>query len=189
MKYPTLILMSAVLSLPAAAAQYQQPSAGQPKAIPQEQTRTAAAQASAKAFFTKAAHGNKAEMELAGLVQQKSKDDRVKAFADQLMKDHQQADGELRTVAKTKNIDLPTDMPSEAVATKTRLSKLEGAAFDRAYVDEMVKDHTQDVKEFEQAAKSSDADVKSFAEKTLPTLRDHLQRAQELKRTLAGTGK
>jgi putative membrane protein len=128
-------------------------------------------------------------MEIAGLAQQKSKDDRVKAFADQLMKDHQQADSELQTLAKTKNVTLSTDLPSEAVAAKARLSKLEGAAFDRAFVDQMVKDHTQAVKQFEQATKSADAEVKAFADKTLPTLRDHLQRAEDLKRTIGASGK
>ncbi len=52
-----------------------------------------------------------------------------------------------------------------------RLSALSGAAFDRAYMDDMVKDHQEDVAEFQREANGgSDADVKAFAAKTLPTL-------------------
>jgi len=203
MKYPVAMLVSMMLAVPAAgAAQTNSPSSPQtpgaqqprsspaPKSQPQEPERTAGARPSTSAaFLMKAGQDDRGEMEIAGLAQQKSKDDRVKAFADQLMKDHQQADSELQTLAKTKNVTLSTDLPSEAVAAKARLSKLEGAAFDRAFVDQMVKDHTQAVKQFEQATKSADAEVKAFADKTLPTLRDHLQRAEDLKRTIGASGK
>jgi putative membrane protein len=70
-------------------------------------------------------------------------------------------------------------MDSKDQATYDRLSALSGAAFDRAYMADMVKDHRTDIAEFEKEANSgSDADVKSFASKTLPTLRHHLEMAQ-----------
>src|SRR6185503_13939707 len=62
----------------------------------------------------------------------------------------------------------------KAQATKDKLAKLSGADFDREYMDMMVKDHVKDVKEFEEAsAKAKDADLKAWAAKTLPTLREH----------------
>jgi len=199
MKYPVAMLVSMMLAVPAAGAAQtnyppspktpgsQTPSSVPPKSKTQEPA--GARPSTYAAFLMKAGQDDKGEIELAGLAQQKSKDDRVKAFADQLAKDHQQVDGELQTLAKNKNVTLSTDVPSEAVAAKARLGKLEGAAFDRAFVDQMVKDHTQAVKQFDQAAKSADAEVKAFADKTLPTLRDHLQRAEDLKRTIGASGK
>lgn len=55
-----------------------------------------------------------------------------------------------------------------------------GAAFDRAYMNDMVKDHQTAIRDFQAASKIADADVKSFAEKTLPTLQHHLEEAQRI---------
>ena len=70
-------------------------------------------------------------------------------------------------------------IPPDAVALKNRLDKLQGATFDQAYMRAMSDDHVKAVREFEMAAKSTDPDIKAFAEKTLPTLREHLKMAQD----------
>jgi putative membrane protein len=60
------------------------------------------------------------------------------------------------------------------------LGKQSGTEFDRAYMKHMLDDHQKDVSDFEKAAKSAkDADVKTFAARTLPTLQAHLQLAQK----------
>ena len=69
-----------------------------------------------------------------------------------------------------------------------RLQKLSGAQFDRAYMDDMVADHKEDVAEFEKQAKSgSDAAIKGFASKTLPTLQEHLLLAQSTDKVVQGS--
>ena len=78
----------------------------------------------------------------------------------------------------------------KAQATKDKLAKLSGADFDREYMDMMVKDHVKDVKEFEEAsAKAKDADLKAWAAKTLPTLREHLQMARDVNGKVSGSKK
>ena len=58
---------------------------------------------------------------------------------------------------------------------------MSGADFDREYTRMMVSDHTKDVSEFEkQSTRGTDADLKAFASKTLPTLQEHLQMARAL---------
>jgi putative membrane protein len=62
-----------------------------------------------------------------------------------------------------------------------KLEGLNGTDFDKAYSKMMVKDHVDDISEFEkEVKKGQDADVKSFAENTLPTLRHHLMLANRL---------
>jgi putative membrane protein len=139
-------------------------------------------------FMMKASEAGMAEVDLAVLAQQKATDSRVKSYAATLQKDHTAANASLKQIATKQSVTLPTMAPSSATATKSQFEKLSGAAFDRAYVDQMVRDHQQAVELFEQAAKSTNADVKAFAEKTLPTLREHLQKAQDLKRALGGEG-
>lgn len=133
------------------------------------------------AFLQKTAEGGLAEVKLAKLVQGKAENGDVKAFAARLERDHTAANEALKGLAAGKNVTLPT-APSKSTATlEAKLSKLSGAAFDRAYVAAMIDDHRRDIAAFEKAAlHAADPEVKAFAEKTLPTLKDHLQQAQKL---------
>jgi predicted outer membrane protein len=68
------------------------------------------------------------------------------------------------------------------------IATLSGAEFDRAYVNAMVRDHAETIRKFELAAQNlDDADLKRFADRTLPTLREHYAMAQELSTKLGGT--
>jgi putative membrane protein len=93
--------------------------------------------------------------------------------------DHSKANDELKKIAADKGITLPTSLNTKDKATHDRLSKLSGAEFDKAYMKDMVADHREDVNEFRKESNSgSDADLKSWAGKTLPTLEHHLQLAE-----------
>jgi putative membrane protein len=136
-------------------------------------------------FMQAAAQGGQAEVTMAKLAGQHAKDDRVKSYASTLDSDHTKANQELQELAGKKSLHLSTAPNATQRATQTRLEKLQGAAFDRAYVTEMVHDHQKDVAEFERVAKTaSDPDVKAYAEQTLPTLKAHLTQALELQKEI-----
>jgi putative membrane protein len=141
---------------------------------------TMTASPAAAAFLKKVAQDNLAETDLAQLVQTKTANADVKSYAQMLATDHQKANDEVMAIAKSKNVTLPTTPPAAAKATKARLEKLSGAAFDHAYAAAMVADHQKAITAFTAATKNADADVKAFAEKTLPTLKHHLEEAQKL---------
>jgi len=114
----------------------------------------------------------------------------VKSFAAKLEKDHTKANDELKEVASKKGITLPAAPSKNHQAMHDRLAKLSGAEFDKAYVTAMLDDHQKDVREFQRVASGSgDADVKAFASKTLPTLKDHLQQVQDLAKNMGGVKK
>jgi putative membrane protein len=140
----------------------------------------------ATAFFTHAAQDGEAEVQLAELAQQKAADAKVKEYAARLQKDHSNANSELRAIVAKKGITVPGG-PGPHAAMKAKLEKMQGANFDQAYMRAMVDDHTKAVREFEMAAKSPDEDVKAFATKTLPTLREHLKMAQDISKTVGST--
>ena len=72
----------------------------------------------------------------------------------------------------------------------SKLSALSGAEFDRKYMEHMVKDHEKDVAAFErESTKGSDSDIKAWAAKTLPTLREHLQMARATAMKVKGNSK
>ena len=61
-----------------------------------------------------------------------------------------------------------------------------GAAFDRGFVEAQVKAHQEAIALFEQEATSgADAELKAFAQKQLPGLRNHLKQAQDLQAKLS----
>jgi putative membrane protein len=98
-----------------------------------------------------------------------------------MVDDHSKANDQLKQVAAQENIPLPTQPSAKDKATKARLEKLSGEQFDRAYMTDMVKDHRTDVAEFAHESKmGKDPAVKSFAEQTLPTLREHLKQAEQI---------
>jgi putative membrane protein len=135
-----------------------------------------------------AARGGMAEVELGQLASDKAESSAVKQFAQRMVTDHGKANDELKSLAQSKNIMLPTDLDAKHKATKDRLSKLSGAQFDRAYMQDMVSDHQKDVSEFKkQSTSAKDPELKAWAAKTLPTLQEHLQMAQAASRSAVGT--
>jgi putative membrane protein len=137
-------------------------------------------------FAKKAAVGGMAEVELGRLATEKASSARVKEFGQRMVDDHSKANDQLKQVASAEGIELPSEIDAKTKATIDKLSKLSGAEFDKAYMADMVKDHEHDVAEFAKAAKHSDSPVGSFAEKTLPTLRDHLKMAQDVEKEVGG---
>jgi putative membrane protein len=131
-------------------------------------------------FMTKAAQGGMAEVEMGRIAVKNASNEQVKQFGQRMIDDHTKANDQLKSLAGKKNVTLPSDVDAKQRAGLDKLSKLNGAAFDREYMTMMVKDHQEDVAEFEKASKTeSDPDVKAFAANTLPTLQDHLRLAQQ----------
>ncbi|HUR35680.1 MAG TPA: DUF4142 domain-containing protein [Vicinamibacterales bacterium] len=140
------------------------------------------------AFVMDAAMGSAAEVELGNLAADKAQGEAVKDFAKRMVADHGRASDELKTLAQTRNLSLPADVGARHKATKDRLSRLSGAAFDRAYMQQMVADHRKDVLAFQKESKTGkDGDVKAWAAKTLPTLQEHLKMAEQASRGAVGT--
>jgi len=80
----------------------------------------------------------------------------------------------MEALGKKKNFNLPAGLGSHQ-STLDKLNGMSGDDFDREFVNNMVSDHEKDVSTFQKESQNStDADVKAFAEKTLPVLQKHL---------------
>jgi putative membrane protein len=206
------------------------------------QTKPSGAQSSAPAnqqlssddiaFVTQAAQDGMKEVEHARMVASKASNAQVKAYANRLVKDHTNANNQLKAIAKRKNIDLP-EVPSSTehrgsvgakndATTETKMGSarpnqtnptgttgasnsvqttgvardqmagaepwmsLSGAEFDKGFVEAAVNDHQKAIALFEnEASRGTDAQLKAFASKQLPTLRAHLKQAQDLQEKLS----
>ncbi len=128
-------------------------------------------------FAVKAANGGMLEVELGRLAQEKAQSKEVKDFGAMMVMDHSKANDEMKALATSKNITLPTALGEDEQKHVNELTKLSGTDFDKKYVSLMVDDHKEDISLFKKAADDdkTDADIKAFAVKTLPTLQKHLE--------------
>lgn len=132
-------------------------------------------------FLVKAVQDGLAEVELGKIAVQRGSSDRVKNFGQKMVDDHGKANTELAQIAAAKGVTLPQQMASRHKKLATRLSKLTGAGFDREYLRHQIKDHNRAIAMFSAMAQNGkDADLKSFATKTLPTLKDHQDAATHI---------
>jgi putative membrane protein len=145
------------------------------------ETRSATMSTTDQHFVKEAAEGGLAEVEMGNLAEQKANNPEVKKFAERMVNDHTKANNELKEVAASKGMTLPHRLSVKDEATKKKLSALSGDEFDKAYMSDMVKDHTKDVADFQsESSNANDPAVKHFAAQTLPTLEDHLKEARNI---------
>jgi putative membrane protein len=138
-------------------------------------------------FAMKAAQGGMAEVQLGQLAAQKGTSPDVKSFGQMMVDDHTKANDNLKSVASQESMTLPTSPNAKDQALYTKLQNESGSKFDHDYVKAMVKDHQEDVKEFQKESTSgTDPQIKNFAAQTLPVLQQHLSKIQSIQ---SGMGK
>ena len=135
------------------------------------------------AFLVKAANGGMAEVALAQLAKTKAQDTAVQHFADMMFADHGAANEKVKALAAERNVTLPAEPDAEKKKEADDLGKKTGKAFDKAYVDAMVKGHKETIDMFNGASgKVKDAAVKTFVDNTIPTLEHHYMRIKDIKK-------
>jgi putative membrane protein len=106
-----------------------------------------------------------------------------KTFAATMIKDHTKTSDDLKSMVSSGEVkaELPTALDSSHQSELDKLKSLKGADFSSRYNEDQVSGHKDAVSLFERYAKSGDnPQLKDWAGKTLPTLRHHLEMAQDL---------
>ncbi|MGK4001902.1 DUF4142 domain-containing protein [Sorangium sp. So ce1036] len=141
-------------------------------------------------FIEKASQGGLLEVRLGQLAQQHASTPEVKGFGQRMIDDHTTINKRLTELAERKGMLVPQELDKKHQEEVDKLAKKTGSEFDRDYMNMMVDDHKDDVERFEKASKDAkDADLKSFAAATLPTLREHLTQARQIQAKVKGKGK
>jgi putative membrane protein len=139
---------------------------------------------SAKSFIKEAYRDNQMEVEMGAIGAGKAQNADLKSFAQQIQKDHTQANKELEPLAQKYGVELEQSKLREHTVNKFE-KETSGAEFDKKFATEMLKDHQKAISKFEKAAaKLQEADVKQYAENVLPKLREHLQKAETIARAV-----
>jgi putative membrane protein len=107
----------------------------------------------------------------------------VRAFGQQVAKDHTEASEKAAAVAGSIGVAPPRQPNPRQQAEYTKVSRLSGPSFDRQFVNHMVMNHTRDVNEYQKAANNKGL-AAEYAAETLPMVQKHLRAALALLRSL-----
>ncbi|WP_109073459.1 MULTISPECIES: DUF4142 domain-containing protein [unclassified Azospirillum] len=140
-------------------------------------------------FATKAAMSDMFEIQAGKLAQDQAKDKDVKQFGSHMVSDHTKTSDAMKEMAQKKSMTLPTKLDSEHQQKLDKLRGMKGEQFDSAYMQGQADAHQTAVSLFrEEAQNGKDADLKRFAEQTLPTLEQHLRMARDQRPAVASAG-
>ena len=134
-------------------------------------------------FLKKVANSGMAEVQMAKDAQQKATIDAVKNFAAMLERDHTAVNNQIKTFANQRNVPVPTTISDDKQKMMNDMNKMTGKSFDKDFISMMIKNHGDGIKLFEDTRdNASDIEIKNFADKTLPTLKMHLDSAKAIQK-------
>jgi putative membrane protein len=134
-----------------------------------------------KMFVKKALEGGMAEVQLGQLALQKSSNDDVKQFAQKMVDDHTKMGDQMKPIAQQIGVKVPDAPSKKDQALMAKMQALNGDAFDKAYMKDMVKDHKADLNDFKtEAASGSEPTVKNAASQGAQVISQHLQMAEQI---------
>ncbi len=126
-----------------------------------------------KSFVSDAIEGSQAEINFAKLALQKSHDANVRKFAQMMIRDHSKLIVDMRPFAKKYDVSA-SGTPIMAHASYTELKMKSGTGFDKAYVEDMVKDHHDDLQTFlNEESKTADPELKATVAKGEKVILEH----------------
>src|SRR5262249_40412001 len=132
-------------------------------------------------FVTTAAEAGAAEVEMGKLAETHGSSSAVKDFGKRMASDHERAGDELQSIASKKGVKASEQLSKKDRDAVDKLTKLQGAEFDKAYIQAQLTAHKDAVSLFEKESKSGkDTDLKQYATNTLPTLKEHLNSIEKL---------
>ncbi|MDQ6705925.1 MAG: DUF4142 domain-containing protein [Acidobacteriota bacterium] len=132
-------------------------------------------------FIERAVMRGLTQIEIGKLAMDKATKDSVKQFAQKIVDDRAKLDRDLARIAGKQGYAVPGSLDSRHQTRLDKLAKLSGEEFDRAYLKDQAKSQERDVQAFEWEAQSgTDAQLKAFALKTLPTMQEHLKAVKDL---------
>ena len=136
-------------------------------------------------FVNKAVQEGTAKFQLAYLALQNAHSEEVKAFARQVLADYYTSQTELINIANQQFMTLPTSVDPKDQATFDSLSQLQGEAFDKAYMQAILKGHRTDLTQLRREAKSgNNQDVMNWANQNLSALETQSKAAEKVAHTV-----
>lgn len=158
--------------------------AATPDANPAATIPTAADEAAAPDFVTKAANGDMFEVEAAKIALKRSTSSEVKAFAQEMIDAHTKSTADLKSALASSGLSIvpPATLADDLRGKLDDLNKADAKDFDKAYLDGQKDAHQSALNLFQRYAQDGDAaTLKAFAAATAPVIQKHLDHAKSLR--------
>ena len=138
-----------------------------------------------KKFLANAAQGDRNEIALSEVAEQKATNPAVKSFAEKMVKEHKEMSESMKPFAEKWGINPPVGVDSDHQKELDKLNGLSGKDFDKEYIDQMVSDHAKALDAFTDEAKDTkDAKFKAAVLKGKTRVAAHKNMAYDLKKKL-----
>lgn len=138
-----------------------------------------------KSFLEKGSQGNLAEVELAKLALKKSSNASVRSFAQRMIKDHEMLAKKMQPFLTQTGVQPSTKLNMEHQHLYNKLNGLDGAEFDKQYVEAMDKDHHEDLEDYQNEVSSTqDGSLKTAVQAGEKVIQEHTQMIDEISRKM-----
>jgi len=132
-------------------------------------------------FMMQVSAANSAEVAAGTLASTMGEDAMIKSFGDMMVTDHTTAQGDLKGVGTTVGVDVKDSVDADHTTLLQTLQGLSGREFDSTYIINQIADHQKTVADFQaELSSGSRSEVKDFANKYLPKIQMHLQKADSI---------
>ncbi len=175
-RLPLAAAVGALLAVPAFAQQTQQQGSQQAETAQQSQRQNP----QSEQFIKTAVQDDIAEIRIGQLAEKKGTTQTLKNLGQTLAMDHTKALAKTLTLASNMNIVPPLDSTQQAQQEIHKLQLMSGKTFDQALVKYVTQSHQKAIDKFSEAAQTAaNNKVQQLAQNELPTLKKHLNMAQQ----------
>ncbi len=136
-------------------------------------------------FIREAAFGGNDEIALSKIAIQRSSNPNIRKFARKMVVQHSAAGAQLTQIAEKLGVTPPSNVDPMHRKLARHLETLSGGAFNAAYLNAMVKDHTAADHVFQMGTTVTNDQLRNFAVQTLPVVEDHLKMATEMQQGIS----
>jgi putative membrane protein len=134
-----------------------------------------------RSYVQLAAQSNFNEITLSELALSQGRDSLVRAFAQQMIDDHNAAQSELQAIANNNSVaGWPNELSAAQQSFYDSLSEMEGFEFDTEFMNSQIQLHHNAADVHEDGTDSDNAEIQSYANKHLSKVQEHLQMAESI---------
>ncbi len=131
-------------------------------------------------FMQEANYFGLKQLALGNLAATKAADPKIQKYATMMVRDHTRISKRLNKLADSKKVKLPSNLRASDQQHISQLKNLQAKAFDKHYMNMMVKEHVRMLDMYKSASTLGDHPIQNFSAKTLRVLEEHYKAAKDL---------